>query len=640
MSKLGFVILSLVLLSVHASVNATDKNKKSTVVVSQFAEFSDLKEHLPEIQTWSELLRYLDNNPAPSLEQTDQVFVAFQKALPALTPEQFAEMHLRWALNARAQMDLTKSQQQLNLVVVDLLSPPQQLAFHKLHGFLLQQKKRLFESSKAYQQAYRLALDLNQAHTANDLSMSLVKLFLALDKKQLAQPWLDKVLSGHNNGSESKLNGIEKNIQLAKIQLLMQQYEAAESRLLQVLSQIESQGLASLKPSIEFQLVDVYVQWQKLDLAQDKLEQLFVSAQASRNKSAQMRAMVALMELAMQGGSPWQANKILIQADKLQAYIYDDQLKQRLLRIKSKVLAARGFYQDALTTLTQYQAGVTSSLSKSEQLDVLTDHILWLAKVGRTDELRQVFRQYQKVSDAQANMTLISRLSFEQQSHSQAVHLLQQQLAESELEQHQERAQSQSKSDRITALYVVILLLIVAAAMSLYWLYRKFAYEKDVDSLVDPVSLAYNHRFLSRQFRFLKYKQHKIGLVLFELDNMVELNQQFGHEVTDVLIEKLVTRLKQRLIRNTWLVRLKGGQFAVLANNFDHKQAFILAEILRKELNGNAFKINRNKVKLAASFAAIECPEAMDLEQAKSTLKQDSSSETARRKPYLSLSPA
>jgi diguanylate cyclase (GGDEF)-like protein len=88
---------------------------------------------------------------------------------------------------------------------------------------------------------------------------------------------------------------------------------------------------------------------------------------------------------------------------------------------------------------------------------------------------------------------------------------------------------------------------------------------------------------------------------------MRKVNDKLGFELGDKLLALVVERLDSRLGSNKFLVRLSDDKFIVIAKDFSLKQAFSLAEVLRKELNSNKFYINNLGINLSASFGVSYC---------------------------------
>lgn len=620
MNKLFYFVVFVIFLLVSNDSYSSEKSKEK-VVVSQFSEFIEITEHVPDFSNWPDLELFLQQNMMQKPQESLSALTAFQKKLPQLTPEQLSTMNLNWAKVASLVGNSSIASNKLALVTEAMLSDSDKLSYRLLTGQLLTVRHELFEAAQAYQLAFELAESQKKVNVANQVSLTLANLFYDLNAKQVAQSWSEKV-KFEVSDSTDLATLVETATKLAKLQEKMALYPKAENTLKQTIRYLGQKKLTAIQVSLSFQLAQVYLSWEKTELAKQTLEQNFLQAQESRDINQQVKAVVGLMELALADETPWQASKLLVQANKLAPYIRDSKIKQLFWQTKAKVLAAKGNYRQALEVLAQYENSIDLTEKEEQWLGLLDDKLLWQLKTGLSPDAEETFKAYQALSQRVAQLHSGRQIDFLQKSRRSDQELAMAAQEQTQKDLQHVKLESEQHQSRIFALYVVIVLILGAAAVCLYWLYRKFNYEKDLDSLADPISGAYNHRFLSRQFNYLKFKKHRIALVMFDVDNMVKINAQIGHELADRLLYLIVQRLKKRLVRNTWLIRTSGDRFVVLANNFDQKQAFILAEILRKELNSSDFKVSKHKVKLRASFAALECLPEDDLETIKPKLEQ------------------
>lgn len=61
--------------------------------------------------------------------------------------------------------------------------------------------------------------------------------------------------------------------------------------------------------------------------------------------------------------------------------------------------------------------------------------------------------------------------------------------------------------------------------------------------------------------------EQKVGLLLFDLDDFKLVNDTFGHDVGDLLLKKVVARIKGCLRGNETFARLGGDEFAIMLSN-------------------------------------------------------------------------
>lgn len=465
MNKLfsNFVVLICLLISMSVTANESNKGK---VVVSQFSEFTEITEHIPEFSSWSELKQYLDQNLVSKPELSLKAIKQFYSAKPELTPEQLSSFELYWTKNEKALGQLEAAKNKLALVTAELLSEQEQLEYYLVKADLLLIEHELFDATAAFKAAHAQATLLGQTNVSNQVSLQLADLFYELNAKRQAEVWLANVEFDISDNTELATL-IETSVKLAKLQSKLALYADAEKTLTSTIDYLGTKNLAAIQSSLRFQLAQVYQSWQKYDLVRELYEQAFLAAQKSRDVTQQMRALVGLMELDLLTESPWQANKTLVQADKLESYLFDQEVRLMFWQVKAKVLAAKGSYYSALAVLNKYEQAINKDKQEQQWLQMLDDKLLWQLKSGQVSSVQDTFKAYQTLSNRVSQLDTSSKISFLQQSREFD---RQQRLVEKQqtLEQVQAlESEKESAKNRVSALWVVIVLIVIAASIAL-----------------------------------------------------------------------------------------------------------------------------------------------------------------------------
>ena len=96
----------------------------------------------------------------------------------------------------------------------------------------------------------------------------------------------------------------------------------------------------------------------------------------------------------------------------------------------------------------------------------------------------------------------------------------------------------------------------------------------------DPLTGAANRLLLKEKFHLLKRtKVHSIALLFIDMNGFKKINDTYGHEVGDQLLERIVSRLNGVLRDTDLLCRLGGDEFVILSSNIDNP---ILEKILKQ----------------------------------------------------------
>ena len=101
----------------------------------------------------------------------------------------------------------------------------------------------------------------------------------------------------------------------------------------------------------------------------------------------------------------------------------------------------------------------------------------------------------------------------------------------------------------------------------------------------DPLTGLYNRRFFDDFFekelnRSSRYS-HRLALVIFDLYRFKEVNDRYGHQQGDVLLQMAATTLRKSLRTSDYAFRIGGDEFALLLPQSDTEQAAALSRRLR-----------------------------------------------------------
>jgi diguanylate cyclase (GGDEF)-like protein/PAS domain S-box-containing protein len=145
---------------------------------------------------------------------------------------------------------------------------------------------------------------------------------------------------------------------------------------------------------------------------------------------------------------------------------------------------------------------------------------------------------------------------------------------------------------------------------------RRIRYLARFDALTKmPNRMQFQHLLHQAIARALRQKR---GLVLLyvDVDNFKEINDTFGHEAGDRVLETVSERLSRALPKESVVGRLAGDEFAVFAETLDgerdrHEQAAALARQLLAEV-ARPQHVGEHELEVTASVGIASCPEHGD----------------------------
>ena len=153
-----------------------------------------------------------------------------------------------------------------------------------------------------------------------------------------------------------------------------------------------------------------------------------------------------------------------------------------------------------------------------------------------------------------------------------------------------------SKHRGLFTLNILIMLIVFISFISVViYLLNKFEYQAYHDQLT---GLA-NRELFEEEFARLKKKANKskkLAILFLDIDKFKMINDNFGHHIGDLVLQKIANRLKNNLKDKDCLARLGGDEFVIIITNINSKeQATNIADRVIDEFK-DPLLINDNKI--------------------------------------------
>ncbi|SHK32151.1 PAS domain S-box-containing protein/diguanylate cyclase (GGDEF) domain-containing protein [Anaerobranca californiensis DSM 14826] len=122
-------------------------------------------------------------------------------------------------------------------------------------------------------------------------------------------------------------------------------------------------------------------------------------------------------------------------------------------------------------------------------------------------------------------------------------------------------------------------------------------------SLTDSLTKAYNRRYmtekLTEELERVKRNNSTFSVIMLDIDHFKNINDTFGHDAGDLVLQKLTEMIKNRIRKIDVLARWGGEEFLILLPDTPLENAVVLAEELRLKLSEMEIP---NVQKVTASF--------------------------------------
>ena len=131
---------------------------------------------------------------------------------------------------------------------------------------------------------------------------------------------------------------------------------------------------------------------------------------------------------------------------------------------------------------------------------------------------------------------------------------------------------------------------------------------------IDGLTKIFNRKKLTERICYelnKRNKAEKINIIMFDIDNFKHINDTFGHDIGDEVLEKIAETAKSCIRRQDSIGRWGGEEFMILLPQSSKSEAVEIAEQIRKKIES----LNWNKIKqVTISLGVAEVREDDDIQ--------------------------
>lgn len=134
---------------------------------------------------------------------------------------------------------------------------------------------------------------------------------------------------------------------------------------------------------------------------------------------------------------------------------------------------------------------------------------------------------------------------------------------------------------------------------------KKAQAELQEQAIRDPLTGLYNRRYLyqrlEQEFARARRENQPISFAMVDIDHFKKVNDTFGHQAGDIVLQKLATQLLSRTRIGDIVCRYGGEEFLVVLPNITAEKAYQIAERWRKLFLGATMPLEYTDVKATVS---------------------------------------
>jgi len=178
--------------------------------------------------------------------------------------------------------------------------------------------------------------------------------------------------------------------------------------------------------------------------------------------------------------------------------------------------------------------------------------------------------------------------------------------------------ESLEKVSRLTfAQNVVLIVVIITILLEGLYVFRpmvirisEFAERLQHDATHDHLSNIYNRRaFFLISEKLLRYAQRykkPCSVVLFDIDKFKSINDNYGHDIGDAVIQEIASLLAANIRSADILARFGGEEFVLLLAETNHENATLVAEKIKRSVEEALFSSKKLLVTVSGGVATCD----------------------------------
>ena len=132
-------------------------------------------------------------------------------------------------------------------------------------------------------------------------------------------------------------------------------------------------------------------------------------------------------------------------------------------------------------------------------------------------------------------------------------------------------------------------------------------------AITDSLTGLYTRRYAMERLKeeFYRSQAHSLNLsfLMIDADDFKDCNDKFGHLVGDIVLSEIGSRIKENIREVDMLARFGGEEFMVFAPGTSKESALLIAERIRKGIEGVPIRAYDEKVPMAVSIGLASFPE-------------------------------
>jgi len=142
---------------------------------------------------------------------------------------------------------------------------------------------------------------------------------------------------------------------------------------------------------------------------------------------------------------------------------------------------------------------------------------------------------------------------------------------------------------------------------------RSFHESMHVDTLTQLNNRDFFYANIAAQMEKMEKEKSNISLLIIDLDNFKTINDTYGHMAGDEILKQFSNVIKNNIRDTDIATRWGGDEFVITLHGVDTKEAFHIADRIRREIDNYDFSFNNIFIKVTASIGISSIEDKIDI---------------------------
>jgi len=183
----------------------------------------------------------------------------------------------------------------------------------------------------------------------------------------------------------------------------------------------------------------------------------------------------------------------------------------------------------------------------------------------------------------------------------------QQEYLNSNKDDFEHQSKYQSFIDIITSFQNRILEELINADKRILYLEKRLQ-EVLVDSLLDPLTKAYNRKALEKDMSLFLDNRRKSPLVvaIVDCDDFKKINDKYGHLIGDKILVFMINTIKHHIGDNARVYRYGGEEFVIIFDGIDYNETYEIIDVIRAKIESSRLIYTHETIKFTISIGMTQ----------------------------------